>query len=290
MAVVSSSGPASLAAAEAHAEAVVRRSGTSFALGMRVLPEQGRRAMYAIYAFCREIDDIADEPGAEVDKRRALELWADEIEALYAGRPARPTALALLPAVERYALPKAEFHELIAGMVMDVDMDFRATPPLDHAGLRLYCRRVAGAVGLLSIHVFGEPGARDFALAMGDALQLTNILRDIGEDAAIGRLYLPSDLMAKHGIETGDPQEAIRHPALRLVCEELLREAEQRFVDTETELRRHDRAKLKPALVMGAVYRGYLKRLKRRGFEDPAQPLKLSGLVKAGLALGALLR
>ncbi|MEC9346398.1 MAG: presqualene diphosphate synthase HpnD [Pseudomonadota bacterium] len=289
MTALNPSHPADAAAAAEHARRIVVESGTSFAHGMRILPPEGRRAMYAIYAFCREIDDIADEPGTESDKRAALAEWTVEIGNLYAGRPTRLTTVALAPAVAAYDLPEAEFHELIAGMLMDVDMDFGAgTRLLDHAGLRLYCRRVAGAVGLLSINVFGEPEAKDFALAMGDALQLTNILRDIGEDARIGRCYLPSDMLAAHGIPAGTPDGIARHPALPKLCMELAAEAEARFAETERLLARHDRRRLKPALLMAAVYHGLLRRMVRDGFSDPTRRISLSKLAKLGLALRAL--
>ncbi|ANK80184.1 MAG: squalene synthase HpnD [Rhizobiales bacterium NRL2] len=278
-----------LRAAQAHAERIVKASGTSFGLGMRVLPEAERRAMYAVYAFCREIDDIADEPGEEQAKRDALDEWRREIDALYHGRPTRPTAQALLPAIDAYDLPHGEFVELIEGMVMDVDMDFRRRTWLDHDGLHLYCRRVAGAVGLLSVRIFGEPDATQFALAMGDALQLTNILRDIGEDAAEGRLYLPIEMIREQGITAEEPSEIVRDPRLKPVCEAIAGEARQRFRDADELLTRHDRRKLKPALIMGSVYRGYLERLEARGFDNPAAPVRLSKFAKAGRALRAWL-
>lgn len=275
-------------AADRHVRQVVDRSGTSFAMGMRALQPAGRRAMYAIYAFCREIDDIADEPGAEAAKRAALADWAEEVEALYAGRPSRPTSVALAPALDAYELPKDEFHALIDGMLMDVDMDFGTAPPLDHAGLHLYCRRVAGAVGMLSVPVFGEPRATQYALALGDALQLTNILRDIGEDAAAGRLYLPADRLADHGISVAAAKQDLTQPAVARVCDELLAEAESRFRDADAHAARLDRRKLRPALLMDMVYRAHLSRLKRRGFADPTRRLRLSRLARLGLALRAL--
>lgn len=281
--------PDELREAREHARRMVKESGTSFGLGMRILPEGERNAMYAVYAFCREIDDIADEPSEEQDKRDALESWRQEIDALYRGAPTRPTSRALLPAVEAFDLPKAEFIELIEGMVMDVDMDFRRKGWLDHDGLRLYCRRVAGAVGLLSVRIFGEPGATRFALAMGDALQLTNILRDVGEDAEEGRIYLPIEMIRAEGIASDDPQEIVRDPRIRAVCEAIAREAGARFRDADAELALHDRRKLKPALIMGEIYRGYLDRLTARGFDDPTEPVKLSKMAKAGRALRAWL-
>ncbi len=275
-------------AAERHVRDVVNRSGTSFARGMNALPPPGQKAMYAIYAFCREIDDIADEPGEEGAKRDALAAWGAEIEALHMGNPTRPTAIALAPALEGYDLPKAEFHELIAGMLMDVDMDFGTVPPMDRAGLHLYCRRVAGSVGLLSVPVFGEPRATQFALALGDALQLTNILRDIGEDADAGRLYLPADLLARHGVTVTTAAETVRQPGVRHVCDELLAEAEARFADARAQAEQHDRRKLRPALLMAMIYRTYLAGLRRRGFAEPTRRLSLSPLTRAVLALRAL--
>lgn len=278
----------SVEAAERHVRDVVNRSGTSFARGMNALPPAEQRAMYAIYAFCREIDDIADEPGEEGAKRDALAAWGAEVEAMHTGNPTRPTTIALAPALDGYDLPKAEFHELIAGMVMDVDMDFGAAPPMSHAGLHLYCRRVAGAVGLLSVPVFGEPRATQFALALGDALQLTNILRDIGEDADAGRLYLPADHLVRHGVTITTAAETVRQPGVRHVCNELLVEAETRFADARAQALQHDRHKLRPALLMAMIYQTYLVRLRRRGFTDPTARLSLSPLTKAGLALRAL--
>lgn len=277
------------AEAIAHVKKVVADSGTSFSLGMKILPEQPRNAMYAVYAFCREIDDIADEPGEEAEKRHGLQEWRAEIEALYQGHPTRLTTRALLPAVEAYDLPKQEFIELIEGMLMDVDLDFGRAERLDHAGLHLYCRRVAGAVGMLSIRIFGEPDATQFALAMGDALQLTNILRDIGEDADEGRLYLPMEMIRKEGIEADDPKEIVRDARFRPVCEAIAEEAAARFRDTDELLKQYDRQKLKPALVMGQVYRGYLERLMARGFRNPVEPVRMSKFAKAGRALRALI-
>lgn len=277
------------AEAIAHVKKVVADSGTSFSLGMKILPEQPRNAMYAVYAFCREIDDIADEPGEEAGKRHGLQQWREEIEALYQGHPTRLTTRALLPAVEAYDLPKQEFIELIEGMLMDVDLDFGRAERLDHAGLHLYCRRVAGAVGMLSIRIFGEPDATQFALAMGDALQLTNILRDIGEDAEEGRLYLPMEMIRKEGIEADDPMEIVRDARFRPVCEAIAEEAAARFRDTDELLKQYDRQKLKPALVMGQVYRGYLERLMARGFRNPVEPVRMSKFAKAGRALRALI-
>lgn len=188
-----------ISAARRHAEEMVKRSGTSFGAGMAILPKKRREAMYAIYAFCREVDDIADDALPAAEKMRRLYEWRGEIDRIYAGRPLYPTGAALLEPVRAYGLPKQEFQLLIEGMEMDADGPIVA-PSMDR--LFAYTRRVAGAVGMLSMPVFGAPkgaASDDFALSLGDALQLTNILRDVAEDAAIGRLYLPAELLEKHG-------------------------------------------------------------------------------------------
>ena len=178
--------------------AVVIGSGTSFYWGMRLLPAAKRNAMYAIYAFCREVDDIADGDAPVAAKLDELAGWRREIDALFEGCPSRPTTLALLDPVARFDLPRSEFHTMIDGMEMDAKDSMRA-PPMSE--LTRYCRCVAGAVGLLSIRVFGAHGdeVRRGALALGEAMQLTNILRDLSEDATRGRLYLPRELLEQQG-------------------------------------------------------------------------------------------
>ncbi len=187
-------------AAQREASRSVKKSGTSFAAGMAILPRPRREAMHAIYAFCREVDDIADDPVMSVsDKRARLEEWRREIDRLYAGRPEKTAAVALVEPVRAFDLPRQEFLMMIEGMEMDAEGPIVA-PSLEQ--LFAYTRRVAGAVGLLSMPAFGAPkgAASDrFALALGDALQLTNILRDVAEDAAVGRVYLPAELLEKHG-------------------------------------------------------------------------------------------
>ena len=193
-------------AAALHAREVVTKSGTSFGLGMKILPKARREAMFAIYAFCREIDDIADEGGTHAEKIAGLNGWRDEIERLYAGAPTYPTARALAGPIEQFDLPKEEFILLIEGMEMDANGPVVA-PSWEE--LFAYCRRVAGAVGLLSMRAFGAPNnqtADRFALSLADALQTTNILRDVREDAEMGRLYLPRPLLEKYEIPTDDPR------------------------------------------------------------------------------------
>jgi presqualene diphosphate synthase len=251
----------------AHVRRVAKQSGSSFLWGMRLLPRPRREAMYAIYAFCREVDDIADEGGDPAEKQRQLAAWRDEIENLYAGRPQRTTTRALLRPLRDYGLPKEEFLAVIDGMEMDARETIRA-PSL--ADFRLYCRRVAGAVGVLSVHAFGaeEPEARDLALAEGDALQFTNILRDVAEDAAIGRLYLPRELLQRHGIAATDPMMVLRDPRLPAVCDDLAALADDRFAEAERLMALCKRGPMRPARIMLAVYRRLLQRLRQRGWQD----------------------
>ncbi|MGF1593818.1 MAG: presqualene diphosphate synthase HpnD [Kiloniellaceae bacterium] len=276
--------PAAATAAQAHVRTVATRSGSSFLWGMRLLARPRREAMYAIYAFCREVDDIADEGGSPEEKLRRLAAWRDEIEHLYAGRPTRPTAQALLRPLRDYGLPKDEFLAVIDGMEMDARADIRA-PSM--AEFRLYCRRVAGAVGVLSVHAFGatEPEAQDLALAEGDALQFTNILRDIAEDAGRGRLYLPRELLQRHGITTDDPLAVLDDPRLPAVCRDLAVLAAERFAEAERLMARCRRGPMRPARIMLAVYRRLLTRLQQQGWRDPRTEVRLPKAEKLWIAL-----
>ena len=268
------------AAARAHVRRITERSGTSFFWAMRLLPAERREAMFAIYAFCREVDDIADEGATLEAKRAALAEWRREIDRLYAGKPARPTTRALLPAVAAYQLLREDFLAVIDGMEMDALHDIRG-PSL--AALDLYCARVAGAVGMLSVRAFGDRSetARQLARGEGKALQLTNILRDLKEDAARGRLYLPREILAKHGIATTEPAAVLAHPHLGKVCDEVAEIARASFAESDARLAQLDRRTMRPAIVMLEVYRRTLEALVARGWRDldrPAGPSKLSKL------------
>ena len=183
-----------------YIRALVKKSGSSFGLGMQILPRRQREAMFALYAFGREVDDIADQEGSEAEKTRQLNEWRRELERLFAGEPTRMTARALLTSMKTFPLKKEELYALIEGMEMDVRGEMRMP---SQETLRLYCRRVAGSIGVLSLGVFGLDGeiARQFALSLGQGFQLTNILRDLDEDARQGRLYLPYELLEKHGLD-----------------------------------------------------------------------------------------
>lgn len=258
-----------------HVRDVVRQSGSSFLWGMRILPKPRRDAMYAIYAFCREVDDIADEPGAEADKRAQLQEWRAEIDRLYDGNPTYPTARALLVPVRDYDLPRAEFLTVIDGMETDARPVVTA-PSMDE--LMTYCRRVAGAVGMLSIHAFGaaRPPAPDIAVALGNALQLTNILRDVNEDAMRDRLYLPRELLEKHGVRYDTAAAVLHDDKTAAVCADLARTARDYFAATDALLAQFDWRLMRPAILMMEVYRRTLDRLEARGWDKFREPVRVS--------------
>jgi squalene synthase HpnD len=262
----------------------VEAAGTSFYWAMRLLPRDRRDGMYAIYAFCREVDDIADDNAPPAQKQAALVEWHREIDALYAGYPRQIVTRALLEPVERYRLRREDFHAVIDGMEMDAAKDIRAP---DLATLDLYCGRVAGAVGHLSVHVFGDPSSAAHSVAdhLGRALQLTNILRDLDEDAQRGRLYLPREILDRHGIGGAEPPKVLRHPALPAVCRELAERALAHFEEAARAMAHCSRRAMRPAAVMGAFYRAMLDALLREGWRDPSRRVSLSKLHKLRLVL-----
>jgi phytoene synthase len=267
-----------------HVHHVVEASGTSFLQGMRLLPEERREGMFAVYAFCREIDDVADEPAPVADKMTRLREWRREIDRIYEGKPLTLTGRALLPIVREYDLERADFLSLIDGMEMDAVEDIRA-PSI--ARLELYCDRVAGAVGRLSIRVFGatEPQAKTVARHLGQALQLTNILRDLKEDAEHGRLYLPEELLDANNVKTREPFAVLRHPALAAICAEIAARARQHYRAATEAMRKCRRGPMRPARAMGAIYRAYLDGLERRGWTRLDEPVRLSKPKKLWIAL-----
>ncbi|AWU93562.1 presqualene diphosphate synthase HpnD [Azospirillum ramasamyi] len=275
------------------ASSVTARSGSTFYWPMRLLPASKRAAMFAIYAFCRRIDDIADEPGDPAAKRAALDLWRRDIRDLYVGgAPNGPLTAALKGAIERYGLPRAEFEALIDGMAMDVAEEAAGgmrAPDLDT--LRLYCRRVAGAVGMLAIRVFdrADPSTERFALALGEALQLTNILRDLAEDAELDRLYLPRELLLAAGIDGDRPAEVLAHHALPQVCEALADLAEARFAEARAAIAGQARGSLWAATAMMVLYHRLLRRLRAAGWRDLNARVRVGRRESAWVAVRCML-
>jgi presqualene diphosphate synthase len=262
----------------------VEAAGTSFYWAMRLLPQHRRNGMYAVYAFCREVDDVADGEWPVERKLAALAAWREEIDALYAGHPRRLVARALSEPVLRYRLRRRDFLAVIDGMEMDAREEICAP---DLATLDLYCARVASAVGHLSVHVFGDPSdaAHAVAEALGRALQLTNILRDLDEDSHRGRLYLPREILDRHGIRGVDPRAILRHPALPAACREVAAIAEKHFQESMRAMARCSRRAMRPAAVMAAIYRATLAALLRSGWRDPAVRIGPSTLLKLWLVL-----
>ncbi|WP_281010568.1 presqualene diphosphate synthase HpnD [Lichenibacterium ramalinae] len=262
-------------------------AGSSFYAGMRILPKPQREAMYAVYAFCRAVDDVADDGGTREQRFAGLARWREGIDALYAGRPTPDTAPLAEP-VRRYGLDRADFIAVIDGMAMDAAEDIRAP---DEATLDLYCDRVASAVGRLSVRIFGVSEANGHGLAhhLGRALQKTNILRDIDEDAAMGRLYLPREKLDAAGIVTADPVAVAAHPALPAVCAPIVQEARAHFAEAQAIMAREPRRATRAPRLMGAVYGAILEATAKRGFAAPRAVVRkpklklLISLVRHGL-------
>jgi squalene synthase HpnD len=263
-------------------EAIVRAAGTSFYHGMRVLPQDRRHAMYAIYAFCRIVDDIADEAGSLQEKRLGLAAWRDNIAGLYEGRTEGPVTRVLAAAVPRFQLRAEDFIAVIDGMQTDAETVVVAP---DMATLDLYCDRVASAVGRLSVRTFGDasPAADRVAHALGRALQLTNILRDIQEDAERGRIYLPLEYLQDAGVPA-DPVAILTAPGLPAVCDRLATLAHGYFREAREAMALCDPTAMKPARLMAATYDSILSVLERRGWKRLNQRVSLPKWQKLWLA------
>lgn len=258
------------------AKAVKKKaSGSSFYIAMRLMPAEERDAMFAIYAFCRKVDDIADDGvGTRAQRHEKLEQWRGDLFELYSGRVAQQVRF-LAPAVTRYGLRLQDFLTVLDGMDMDVAEDIVAP---DLATLDLYCDRVASAVGRLSIKVFGMEEGPGFDLAhhLGRALQLTNILRDIDEDALIGRLYLPREYLEEMDCcRQMDPAAIIAQPKIDAVCRRVAALAHQHYDEAQRILAAKPRGRIKTPRLMGAVYSEILRASEAQGFAPPRRRISL---------------
>jgi presqualene diphosphate synthase len=252
-----------------------RASGSSFYTAMRILPQAQRDAMYEIYSFCRRVDDIADSTGPRPERLAQLNEWRAQLKTLCQdGREGSLTA-GLAKPVRDFDLAHEDFLAVIDGMEMDAVADIRAP---DWATLDLYCDRVASAVGRLSVRVFGTARENGKLLAhhLGRALQLTNILRDLDEDAGVGRLYLPAEALRAAGITTTDPVTALRSPQLAPVCGELVAKARTHFVEADAIMRRSPRNAVRAPRIMGEVYRSILEGMVARGWDAPRERVRIS--------------
>jgi len=258
------------------AKAVKKKaSGSSFYIAMRLMPAEERDAMFAIYAFCRKVDDIADDGvGTRAERHEKLEQWRSDLFDLYSGKVAQQVRF-LAPAVARYGLRLEDFLTVLDGMDMDVAEDIVAP---DLATLDLYCDRVASAVGRLSIKVFGMEEGPGFDLAhhLGRALQLTNILRDIDEDAAVGRLYLPREYLEEMDCcRQMDPAAIVAQPKIDAVCRRVAQLAHHHYDQAHRILAVKPRGRIKTPRLMGAVYSEILRASEAQGFAPPRRRISL---------------
>jgi phytoene synthase len=239
-------------------------SGSSFYYSFLFLPPPKREAITAFYAFCREVDDVVDECHDPQLARVKLDWWRTELDSLYAGQPNHPVSHALAPAISAFPIAREQLEEIIDGMAMDLD---RTRYP-SYKDLRLYCHRVAGIVGEVAAGIFGttEHATMKYAAQLGLAFQLTNIIRDVGEDARRGRIYLPLDELAAHGVTEADILQARSTDAFRALMEFQYQRAIDAYAQAMSLLPAADRKAQRPGLVMAAIYRTLLDEIRRDGY------------------------
>lgn len=262
------------------------QSGSSFYYSFLFLPPERRRAITALYAWCRELDDVADSQGDRGVARRKLDWWAQEVRDLYAGAPTHPVTRALQPFLAPFGIQRRQLMEVIDGMRMDLD-DVRY---LDFESLKLYCRRAAGVVGEMSAGIFGYSDAQTLVYAdrLGLAFQLTNIIRDVGEDARMGRVYLPQQDLIRHGLSR---QQFLSgragleaQPAFRALMAEQAARARDAYREAFAALPEVDRNRQRPGLIMAAIYVALLDEIERSGYAVLNQRIALTPLRKFWLA------
>jgi 15-cis-phytoene synthase len=258
------------------------QSGSSFYYSFLFLPPDRRRAITALYAFCREVDDAVDEPSDAAVARARLAWWRDEVGRLFRGTPQHPVSQALAPAVRDFGVTEAGLSEIMDGM----EMDLAQSRYLDYAGLRVYCRRVAGVVGTLAAGIFGytSPGTLEYADRLGLAFQLTNIVRDVGEDARKNRIYVPMDEMQKFGVTAADILNGRESDAFRRLIEFQAERARRCYDEAFALLPREDRRAQRPGLVMAAIYRALLDEIARDGYRVLRQRVALTPVRKLWIA------
>lgn len=258
------------------------KSGSSFYYSFLFLPPPRRRAITALYAFCREVDDVVDETDDAGIARTQLAWWRAQIHACFDGTPEHPVCLALLPAIRDYGLPREQLLEIIDGMEMDLDQ----SRYLDFKGLQLYCYRVASVVGLLASQIFGSThrDTQKYAHDLGIAFQLTNIIRDVGEDARRGRIYLPVEELQRFNVRAADILNARYSDEFRQLMEFQIARARQYYEQAMAALPAQDRSAQRPGLVMAAIYRTLLDEIERDGCRVLDRRIALTPLRKLWLA------
>ncbi len=271
---------------ESQAARLTRQSGTSFYYAFRLLPGTKRRAIFAVYSFCRVVDDCVDEPDGEGEA--GLVRWLEELDRCYAGRPETDLGRELAAAVAQFPLPRQCFEDIVAGCRMDLQQSRYAT----FAELRTYGERVASAVGLLAIEIFGHesPRTREYAILLGLALQLTNILRDVAEDAEKGRVYLPQDEMRRFQVSdeevlgSGRPG-SVKSAGLQSLLAFQGERARAHFEQAQAALPEVDKRAMLPAEIMGAVYRALLEAMAAKSWPVGKPAVRLSRARRALIAL-----
>ena len=273
---------------EAYCEARAAKSGSSFYYSFRLLPPERRAAITALYAFCREVDDVVDECSEPALAAIKLKWWDEEIDRAYDGRPEHPVGQALAAHAPRYDLPRDVLHEIVAGMAMDLT---RHRYP-DDAAHADYCYHAAGTVGILAADVFGfeDSATLDYARELGHALQLINIIRDVREDAMRGRIYLPQDALARHGVAESDLLQGRASAGLAPLLAELAAQARAHHATALATLPAIDRAAQRTGLVMGAIYLATLDEIERDGFRVLEHRVHLTPLRKLWIAWRAARR
>jgi len=268
--------------AYAHCAEIARRSGSSFLAAFWMFPRAERRALHAIYAFCRLVDDIADDPSLRGDRAMLLERWHEELVDAYRGKARHPVGVALGDAVHRFHLPEDCFLDLLAG----IEIDLRGAEIETFAELEHYCYCVASTIGLLVCGVRGLRGAsvRDYAVNLGIAVQLTNVLRDVGEDAASGRIYLAREDREACGVTADALRAHTENAALARLLALYAARARSRYARAQLALPPELRRRLRPAQAMGAIYRELLDALERRGFPQRGPALRLSKSRRVAIA------
>jgi phytoene synthase len=265
-----------------YCQSKAAQSGSSFYYSFLFLPQERRRAITALYAFCREVDDAVDEPSDPSASRAALEWWRGEVSRLFAGNPQHPVTRALAPWTGAFGIDEARLNEIMNGL----EMDLNQTRYLDFAGLQLYCHRVAGVVGALAAGIFGYRNARtlEYADRLGLAFQLTNIIRDVGEDARKNRVYLPMDELKEFGVTAAEILGA--RPSENFV--RLMRFQTERtrrcYDEALALLPPEDRRAQRPGLVMAAIYRTLLDEIADDDFQVLKQRIALTPVRKLWIA------
>ena len=258
------------------------QSGSSFYYSFLFLPQEQRRAITALYAFCREVDDVVDECSDAGVARVKLAWWRNEVASLYEGRPQHPVATALAEVTRQFDLPQQRLQEIIDGMEMD--LDYNSYP--DFAALRLYCHRVASVVGLLSAEIFGyqDPRTLDYAADLGLAFQLTNIIRDVGEDARRNRIYLPLDELREHRVSASEIAAARESDDFRRLMEFQIERALGFYRQALAALPAIDRRSQRAGLVMAAIYRALLDEIRADGCRVLTRHTSLTPIRKLWIA------